>query len=117
MPTWMKPGVWGLVIGSILTMIVGFQWGGWTTSGTATRIAREQADSAVTAALVPVCVALSKADQAAPKKLAELRGMSSSYDQQEFVVKAGWANVPGAAEPSREVADGCAATLLKTAAK
>ena len=25
-----KPGVWGVIIGSILTMIVGFNWGGWT---------------------------------------------------------------------------------------
>ena len=33
--TWLKPGIWGAVIGSILTMIVGFSYGGWTTSGTA----------------------------------------------------------------------------------
>ena len=117
MPKWIKPGVWGVVIGSVLTMIVGFGWGGWTTSGTATRNAREQADSAVTAALVPVCVAQSKADQASAKKLSELRAMSSSYEQQEFVTKAGWATVPGSAEPSRELADACASTLMKTASK
>ena len=29
--TLIKPGIWGAVIGSILTMIVGFAWGGWTT--------------------------------------------------------------------------------------
>ena len=32
---WLKPGIWGAVVGSILTMIVGFSWGGWTTSSTA----------------------------------------------------------------------------------
>ena len=30
----LKPGIWGAVIGSILTMIVGFSWGGWTTAAT-----------------------------------------------------------------------------------
>ena len=117
MPKWIKPGVWGVVIGSVLTMIVGFGWGGWTTRGTADRIAREQADSAVTAALVPVCVAQSKADQASATKLAELRSISSSYEQQEFVTRAGWATVPGNPGPSRELADACASALLKTASR
>ena len=117
MPKWIKPGVWGVVIGSVLTMIVGFGWGGWTTRGTADRIAREQADSAVTAALVPVCVAQSKADHASATKLAELRSISSSYEQQEFVTRAGWATVPGNPGPSRELADACASALLKTASR
>jgi hypothetical protein len=30
----LKPGIWGVIIGNILTMIVGFSWGGWTTSST-----------------------------------------------------------------------------------
>ena len=117
MPKWIKPGAWGVVIGSILTMIIGFQYGGWWTNGTAERMARQQADSAVTAALVPVCVAQSRADRAAAQKLTELRALSSSYDQQEFVTKAGWATVPGSPEPSRDLADACASALLKTAAK
>jgi len=50
--SWLKPGVWGVVLGSILTMIVGFGWGGWTTSSTARQMAVKQADTAVTAALV-----------------------------------------------------------------
>ncbi len=43
---WLKPGVWGAVIGSILTMIVGFSWGGWTTSSTALQVTMKQADAA-----------------------------------------------------------------------
>ncbi len=56
---WLKPGVWGAVIGSILTMIVGFSWGGWTTSSSANQLAMSRADAAVTTALVPVCGRLS----------------------------------------------------------
>jgi pimeloyl-ACP methyl ester carboxylesterase len=114
---WVKPGVWGAVLGSILTMIVGFSYGGWMTAGTAERLGKQQADTAVTAALVPVCVAHSKADQGAATKLALLRGMTSSYDQQEFVTKAGWATVPGTDSANRDVAEACAAALLKTASK
>jgi len=67
MPNWVKPVVWGAVVGSVLTMIVGFSYGGWTTSSTAARLAKQQADTAVTTALVPLCVAQSKADRAGLK--------------------------------------------------
>ena len=113
---WLKAGVWGAVVGSIFTMIVGFNWGGWTTSSTAHEVAMKQADAAVTAALVPVCLAGEKADLGRAKKLGELTAMASSYDQTEFVMKTGWATFPGQADPNRAVAEACAAALLKTAA-
>ena len=77
----LKPGIWGLIIGSILTMIVGFSWGGWTTSSTAGRQAMLQADTAVTTALVPICLAGKRADVAYAKKLGELTAITSSYEQ------------------------------------
>ena len=113
---WLKPGVWGAVIGSILTMIVGFNWGGWMTNSTAHAVALKQADAAVTTALVPVCLAGEKADVARAKKLGELTAITSSYDQTEFVMKTGWATFPGQADPNRAVAEVCASSLLKTAA-
>jgi hypothetical protein len=113
---WLKPGIWGAVIGSILTMIVGFSWGGWTTSSTARQVAMQQTDAAVTAALVPICLAGEKADPGRTKKLGELTAITSSYDQTEFVMKTGWATFPGQADPIRAVAEACAAALLKTAA-
>jgi hypothetical protein len=113
---WLKPGVWGAVVGSILTMIVGFSWGGWTTSSTASQVALKQADAAVTAALVPICLAGEKADAARVKKLGELTAITSSWEQTEFVMKTGWATFPGQTDPNREVAEACAAGVLKTAA-
>jgi hypothetical protein len=113
---WLKPGIWGAVIGSILTMIVGFSWGGWTTSSTARQVAMQQTDAAVTAALVPICVASEKADGGRTKKLGELTAITSSYEQTEFVMKTGWATFPGQEDPNRAVAEACAAALLKTAA-
>jgi dienelactone hydrolase len=113
---WLKPGVWGAVIGSVLTMIVGFSWGGWTTSSTANQGAMKQADAAVTAALVPICLAGEKADVARAKKLGELKAITSSWEQTEFVMKTGWATFPGTPDPNRAVAEACASALLKTAA-
>jgi len=113
--TWLKPGIWGAIIGSIVTMIVGFSWGGWTPSSTARQQAMIQSDTAVTAALVPICLAGKKADVAYAKKLAQLTAITSSYEQTEFVMKTGWATFPGQADPNRAVAEACASALLKTA--
>ena len=34
---WFKPAAWGVVLGAIGTMIVGFSWLGWTLGSTADR--------------------------------------------------------------------------------
>jgi hypothetical protein len=113
---WIKPGVWGAVIGGIFTMIVGFSWGGWSTSSTANQVAVQRADAAVTTAFVPVCLAQQKVDASKGKKLGELRAITTSYEQTDYVMKAGWATFPGQADPNRDVAAACASALLKTAA-
>ncbi len=111
-----KPLAWGVVLGSLVTMIVGFSWGGWTTGSGVDRIATERTQAAVTAALVPVCMEKSKADPASAKKLGALKALTSSFDQRDAVLKDGWATV-GAGEANRDVADLCASQLVKTAAK
>lgn len=113
---WIKPGVWGAVIGSVLTMIAGFNWGGWTTSGTANQVAIQRAEAAVTTAFVPICLAQQKLDGTKGKKLGELKAITTSYDQTDFVMKAGWATFPGKADPNRDVAAACASALVKPAA-
>jgi hypothetical protein len=111
-----KPLAWGVVLGSLVTMIVGFNWGGWTTGSGVDRIATERTQTAVTAALVPVCLEKSKADPASATKLGALKALTSSFDQRDAVLKDGWATV-GAGEANRDVADLCASQLVKTAAK
>ena len=114
--SWFKPCAWGVVLGSLVTMILGFGWGGWATTGTVDRMALERTSTAVTAALVPVCLEKSKADPAAAKKLKELKALTSSYEQRDAVVQGGWASV-GGGEANRDVAEACASQLLKVAAK
>jgi hypothetical protein len=110
-----KPIAWGFVVGSIVTMIVGFSWGGWSTGSTADRVALERSTAAVTAALVPVCLEKSKADPARTKKIGALKALTSSYEQRDAVLKDGWASV-GETEGNRDVAEACAAQLVKVAA-
>jgi hypothetical protein len=111
-----KLGAWGFVVGSIVTMIVGFSWGGWTTGRGADRLAMERSTAAVTEALLPVCLEKSRADPAGAKKLVALKALSSSYDQRDAVVQGGWATF-GPGEANRDVAEACASELLKVAAK
>ena len=45
----------GAAVGAVATIFVGFSWGGWSLGSTADRMAKEQSERAVVAALAPVC--------------------------------------------------------------
>jgi hypothetical protein len=113
-PVWIKPGVWGAVIGAVAIMIVGFSGMGWTLDSTTQRVATERSNSAVIAALTPLCVASYLKQPDATKKLAVLREDPSSYSQHETIEKGGWATMPGNTEPRSGVADACVTALLNT---
>jgi hypothetical protein len=108
---WLKPAVWGFVIGAVGMTIVGFSWLGWTLGSTADTIARQRADAAVTAALTPICVASFRQQPNVAAKLAEFEKVSS-WEQAAFVEKGGWATMPGSRKPNSAVAQACAEALL-----
>ena len=107
--------LWGAVAGGVALAITGFTWGGWTTGGKAELRAQAAAGEAVVGALVPICVAQFQKSPKAQAYLAALKA-TQSWEQSDYVVKNGWATMPGAAatdEPSREVASACALALIK----
>ena len=106
-----KIGVWGAVGGAIITMIIGFAWGGWVTGGTAQTTAKEMAEAAVVDRLVPICIAQFNQDPEKDQKLKELKE-KSSWERNEYVNKQGWATMPFEKEPDREVTDKCAEQIL-----
>jgi len=112
-PIWLKPAILGGVAGAIATIAVGFNQGGWMLSGSAEKMAQARSAAAVTEALVPVCIGQSKADPEVTMKLAQLKALSSSYEQREFVMKSGWATIPAAGAPNSDLAAACAEVLLK----
>ena len=112
-PQWLKPGFWGVVVGAVGIMILGFAWWGWVLGSTAESMAKERADGAVTAILVPICVErfMGQADAAA--KLAEFQ-RSAAWQQSQVIAKGGWATATGSTDPNTAVARVCAQQLAKS---
>ena len=101
-----KYGVWGLVIGAVAAMIIGFNWGGWTTRGTSVATT----DAAVLKTRVAICVAqFSKApnDQQRLLRLKELKAIST-WERAAYIEKGGWDRMPGEEKASDTVARPCA---------
>lgn len=111
--TWLKPGITGAIVGGIATMVIGFGWGGWYLGGTAEKLAQTQANVAVIAALVPVCVGNQKADPEAATLIKTFAAIKTAYEQRDFVMKAGWATMPATDAPNRDLATACADALSK----
>jgi hypothetical protein len=111
-PQWLKPGFWGIVVGALGIMILGFAWGGWVLGSTAEQMAKDRADGAVTAVLVPICVErfMGQADAAA--KLAAFQS-SASWRQSQLIAQGGWATATGSTDPNTAVARLCAQQLAK----
>ncbi|MEO1190046.1 MAG: hypothetical protein AAFW60_13340 [Pseudomonadota bacterium] len=105
-PDWLKPGIYGAVVGAAALAIVGFSWGGWLTGSSARELADDTARDQVVAALVPICVEQSKSDPGGAVTLAELRD-ASSYQRRNMLMETGWATMPGSSEPDRNVASAC----------
>ena len=83
-PQWVKPGIWGGIIGAVAIMIVGFSWWGWTLGSTAESMAKEQADAAVVALLTPICVESFLKQPDAMMKLTEFQ-KTASWQQSQMV--------------------------------
>jgi len=112
-PTQTTPFLWGAAAGAIVLAIVGFNWGGWVTGGTAEKMAAGRANDAIVSTLTPICVTQFKTGDDAAAKLTALKEIKS-WEQGDYIGKGGWATMPGStAEPNREVASACAEQLNK----
>ncbi|OSQ39933.1 hypothetical protein TMES_07480 [Thalassospira mesophila] len=113
-PTWVKPGIVGGVIGAIVITIIGFNANWVVSTSTAAEMADDQGKEVVIAALAPICVAQFKT-QTPTNQTAQLAALKqeSSYKRDDFVVDQGWATMPGSEKPTKEIADACADQLMK----
>jgi hypothetical protein len=73
-----KFGVWGLICGAVIAIIIGFAWGGWTTFRTTQKMSEE----AVLASQAAICVS-------------------------QFIEKGGWDKMPGQEKAGYLVARAC----------
>ena len=98
-----KYGVWGLIVGGIISMIIGFGWGGWTTASTT----RTMTEEAVLASQAAICVAQFMKDAGHQEKLKELEEINS-WSRAEFIEKGGWDKMPGQEKADYTVSRACA---------
>jgi hypothetical protein len=85
-----KFGVWGLICGAVITIIIGFAWGGWSTSSATQKMTEE----AVLASQAAICVAQFMKQPNHKEKLKEL-GELDSWKRADFIEKGGWDIMPG----------------------
>jgi hypothetical protein len=109
----LKPFGWGAVLGAAAISIIGFSQFGWTLGSTAERMGKERAQTAVVAALAPICVERFQHQPDAPAKLAEFNKASTSWDRRSFIEKGGWATIAGNDGPNSAVATACAEQLAR----
>jgi hypothetical protein len=109
-PPWCKPAFWGVVVGAVGIMIMGFTWWGWVLGSTAERLANDRADGAVTAVLVPICVERFMGQADAAVQLATFQ-KTASWQQSQVIEKGGWATATGSTNPNTAVARACAHQL------
>jgi len=109
---YIKPFVWGMVVGAIVLLIVIFSTGWVVTSGSAKAKAEEMAKDAVVNRLAPICVEQYLKDPNKEERLKELKNIDS-WKRGEYVQKQGWATMPGEKEPDSKVADECAKRIVE----
>ena len=110
--TKLKFGLWGFVSGAGIAMIVGFVWGGWTTSSTT----QKMNDEAVLTSRAAICVAQFMSDPGHTGAIKEFQG-TDSYKRSDLIEKGGWDKMPGQEKAAWGVSSACVAgleTRLKT---
>jgi hypothetical protein len=100
----------GAAVGAIATIIVGFNWGGWSLGSTADKMAKDQSDLAVVTALAPVCADKFRALPDAAAKTVALSKVESWKRADEFPKE--FVTLPGETYPSSALVDACSTLLL-----
>ena len=95
-------GFWGIVLGASITMVIGFNWGGWTTASTT----QKMNDEAVLASRAAICAAQF---MNAPNRELNVKTFyeTSSYMRSGLIEKGGWDRMPGQEKASWNVASPC----------
>lgn len=102
---------WVAAGASVLTMVLGFTIGGWTTGGTAARMAAEARTTAQAELAAAVCAANFRQSPTAREAQAQLAGLTTMR-QRQFVLDQPWGQVPGAEGVSRAAAELCARKIV-----
>src|SRR3970282_2955084 len=89
-----KLGSWSAIGGAAVLALIGFNYGGWVTGGTAAAMAKEVAADAVAERLGAICVVQFNRDSEKGEKLKEMKG-KDSWDKGRSIETQSWAIMPG----------------------
>jgi hypothetical protein len=96
----------------VLTIIVGFTWGGWVTGSAAVDRAKDAAENATAELAANICAFRFLHADDAGTQLAALK-KESSYNRSSVIEDGGWVTLAGAKEPIDGAAGLCADQLMK----
>lgn len=102
---------WACALTAVLTMIVGFTWGGWVTGGSSQAAAAAAGNVARGQLASDICVERFRAEPDVVARQAQFNALTDKYKKRQFVEAGGWATMPGQEAPDRLGAEGCAVAL------
>lgn len=103
---------WSWVLVVVLTLIIGFEWGGWVTGRTAKSMAEAASNDAVISRLAPMCVAKAKQDPQWAEKQKALAA-TQVWDRSDYVSQQGWATIAPDKQADSRIAQECANRLAE----
>ena len=107
-----KTAIWGLFSGSVISMIIGFTYGGWMFGSPAFSKGEEIARVAIADRLTPMCMAKFNQDPEKKIKLIEMNSMDVWYAE-KYVKDQGWATIPFEDISDNNIADYCTTLIIK----
>ena len=99
-------GFWGMVVGAVIAMTIGFAWGGWATSSTALK----RSDEAVLASRAAICVAQFMNGPNHELRIKEFQG-TDTYKRSDLIEKEGSDKMPGQEKAVYGVSSACVTGL------
>jgi hypothetical protein len=102
---------WSCVACIAATTIVGFRGAGWETASTAANQAQLAVIDARARVMAAICVERFEKSQNAADQLVSLK-KDSDWQRMQFIQDAGWANLPGKADPVSGAVDICLKRIL-----
>jgi hypothetical protein len=103
----------GACIGAVATAIIGFNWGGWTLHSTAREQAVKDTSVALASVLAPICADKFRAGPDGATNMTEFKKVST-WQQDSYIQKGGWATFAGMSSPDMAIARACANLLASS---
>jgi hypothetical protein len=103
--------LWGIPLGATAAVIVGLSMGWIVSNAKANVMANERVETALVAAMAPVCVNRFRDAEGYAANLVALKGITASWERRDYVVKGKWANI--GSDTNYAFASACAEALSR----